>query len=90
VFEFTRIGGWERGLFFALLAQWRCLGFEFTGIGWRNTAEARKRPEIESYNRCVFRIACAMALFAGLNLPALVGETQRRRASAPLMLQSPD
>jgi hypothetical protein len=25
VFEFTRIGGWERGLFFALLAQLRCL-----------------------------------------------------------------
>jgi hypothetical protein len=48
---------------FALLAQWRCLWFEFSGIGGRNTAEARKRPEIESYIRSVLRISCEIALF---------------------------
>jgi hypothetical protein len=64
-------------------------GFEFTGVGGRNTAEARERPEIESYNRCVLCIACAMALFAGLILPASVGETQRRRASAPKLKVKP-
>jgi hypothetical protein len=63
-FDFTGIGGHLRKLFFALLAQWRCLRFDFTGTGGQKTAEARKRPEIESYNRCVLRIACAMALFA--------------------------
>jgi hypothetical protein len=38
-------------------------GFDFTGIGGRNTAEARERPEIESYSRSVLRISCEIALF---------------------------
>jgi hypothetical protein len=35
-------------IFFAFLAKLRCLWFEFSGIGGQKTAEARKRPEIES------------------------------------------
>jgi hypothetical protein len=58
---------------------------------FNKTAEARKRPEIESYNRlrfavatlrCALRIACAMALFAGpplridISLRVSIVETQ--------------